>query len=108
MIIHIAWRLVHARDPPDVAGVVPSYGGLRHGVGRELERARGDLLRHNLAVVARGTAAQVSFADREEQGLSVSDRRGVTPLIYQHVSPYGVFDLDLTTRLPLREPVLAA
>ncbi|MEI6777843.1 MAG: hypothetical protein WCK70_13165 [Chloroflexales bacterium] len=54
------------------------------------------------------TAAQVSFADREKQGLSVSDRRGVTPLMYQHVSPYGVSDLDLTTRLPLREPVLAA
>ena len=36
------------------------------------------------------------------------DRRGLTPLIYQHVSPYGVFDLDLTTRLPLREPALVA
>jgi TnpA family transposase len=43
-----------------------------------------------------------------EARLTSDDRRGLTPLIYQHVSPYGVFDLDLTTRLPLREPVLAA
>jgi TnpA family transposase len=43
-----------------------------------------------------------------EARLTSDDRRGLTPLVYQHVSPYGVFDLDLTTRLPLREPVLAA
>jgi TnpA family transposase len=40
--------------------------------------------------------------------LTSDDRRGLTPLIDQHVSPYGVVDLDLTTRLPLREPVLVA
>lgn len=43
-----------------------------------------------------------------ETRLTSDDRRGLTPLIYQHISPYGVFDLDLTARLPLREPVLAA
>jgi TnpA family transposase len=40
--------------------------------------------------------------------MTSDDRRGLTPLIYQHVSPSGVFDLDLTTRLPLREPALAS
>lgn len=29
-----------------------------------------------------------------------ADLRGVTPLIYQHVNPYGTFVLDLTNRLP--------
>ncbi|NCC34702.1 MAG: hypothetical protein EOM24_22205, partial [Chloroflexia bacterium] len=43
-----------------------------------------------------------------EARLTSDDRRGLTPLVDQHVSPYGVFELDLTTRLPLREPVLAA
>ncbi|WP_165360815.1 transposase [Candidatus Chloroploca sp. Khr17] len=37
-----------------------------------------------------------------EARLTSDDRRGLTLLVYQHVSPYGVFDLDLTTRLPLR------
>ncbi len=29
------------------------------------------------------------------------DWRGLTPLFYQHVNPYGRFTLDLTQRLPL-------
>jgi TnpA family transposase len=32
-----------------------------------------------------------------------ADLRGLTPLIYAHINPYGVFRLDLTTRLPLDE-----
>lgn len=43
-----------------------------------------------------------------EARLTSDDRRGLTPPVYQHVSPYGVSELNLTTRLPLREPVLAA
>lgn len=27
--------------------------------------------------------------------------RGLTPLLYGHVNPYGRFDLDMTKRLPL-------
>jgi hypothetical protein len=26
---------------------------------------------------------------------------GLTPLIWQHVDPYGRFEIDMTTRLPL-------
>ena len=29
------------------------------------------------------------------------DYRGLTPLIYSHVNPYGTFHLDMTTRLPI-------
>lgn len=35
------------------------------------------------------------------------DVRGLTPLVWGHVSPYGRFDLDMTSRIDL-EPKLAA
>jgi hypothetical protein len=33
--------------------------------------------------------------------LTATDLRALTPLIWEHVNPYGRFDLDMTTRLPL-------
>jgi TnpA family transposase len=33
--------------------------------------------------------------------LTPEDRRGLTPLFYVHVNPYGRFDLDMDARLPL-------
>jgi hypothetical protein len=33
--------------------------------------------------------------------LTTEDLRGLTPLLYTHVNPYGTFILDLTTRLPI-------
>jgi TnpA family transposase len=33
--------------------------------------------------------------------LTPADRRGLTPLVWSHVSPYGTFDLDMETRLDL-------
>ena len=32
--------------------------------------------------------------------MTAADRRALTPLIYQHVNPYGTFHLDLNSRLP--------
>jgi TnpA family transposase len=29
------------------------------------------------------------------------DWRGLTPLFYQHINPYGTFDLNMETRLPI-------
>lgn len=48
----------------------------------------------------------------EEHGLkdklTKEDKRALTPLIYEHVNPYGLFPLDLSTRLPhLRYKVAA-
>ncbi len=34
--------------------------------------------------------------------LTANDLRALTPLIWEHVNPYGRFELDMTTRLPLR------
>ena len=40
----------------------------------------------------------------EEHGLkdilTKEDKRALTPFIYEHVNPYGLFPLDLSTRLP--------
>lgn len=36
--------------------------------------------------------------------LKAEDLRALTPLIYAHVNPYGRFDLDMNTRLPIDEP----
>ena len=33
--------------------------------------------------------------------LDDTDRRGLNPLIYRHINPYGTFNLDLDTRLAL-------
>ena len=40
------------------------------------------------------------------QRLTADDRRGLTPLIYGHVNPYGTFRLDLSERLVI-EPEVA-
>ena len=36
------------------------------------------------------------------------DFRALSPLIYTHINPYGVFDLDLSTRLPIEDLPMAA
>ena len=33
-----------------------------------------------------------------------AERRGLTPLAWRQVNPYGLFRLDMTTRLPLDLP----
>jgi hypothetical protein len=33
--------------------------------------------------------------------LTPEDLRALTPLIYGHVNPYGIFQLDMNTRLPI-------
>ncbi|WP_417460783.1 Tn3 family transposase [Kordiimonas sp.] len=38
--------------------------------------------------------------------LTAADRRAITPLIYGHINPYGIFDLDMSKRLDL--DILAA
>jgi TnpA family transposase len=41
--------------------------------------------------------AEPAWRDR----MTVDDWRGLTPLIYHHVNPYGRIELDMTRRLPL-------
>ena len=45
---------------------------------------------------------QQVLAQSHWQGrLTATDLRALTPLIWEHVNPYGRFDLDMTTRLPI-------
>ncbi len=43
-----------------------------------------------------------------EHVLSVEDRRGLTPLFWSHVAPYGEVRLDMASRLSLRAAPLAS
>jgi TnpA family transposase len=36
------------------------------------------------------------------QRLTTRDRLALTPLIWEHVNPYGRFELDMSSRLPLQ------
>jgi hypothetical protein len=44
---------------------------------------------------------EVLAEDTWKAPMKPEDWRGLTPLFYQHVNPYGRFTLDLTQRLPL-------
>ena len=35
--------------------------------------------------------------------LTIEDKRAITPLLYEHINPYGLFPLDLTYRIPLQQ-----
>jgi len=41
------------------------------------------------------------------QKMAPEDFRGLSPLIYNYVNPYGIFELDMTRRLPLEESRMA-
>jgi TnpA family transposase len=41
------------------------------------------------------------------QRMQKEDLRGLTPLIYSHVTPYGMFRLDLSERIDIEEPLSA-
>jgi len=41
--------------------------------------------------------------DRWANAMTAEDLRALSPLLYSHVNPYGVFNLDLSTRLPIDE-----
>jgi hypothetical protein len=46
---------------------------------------------------------QVLSDPQWQQLLQAEDRRGLTPLIYGHINPYGTFHLDLSKRLNLEQ-----
>ena len=36
--------------------------------------------------------------------LTIEEKRAITPLLHEHINPYGIFPLDLETRLPINHP----
>jgi len=38
--------------------------------------------------------------------ITIEDKRAITPLLHEHINPYGVFVLDLNSRLAIKHPSL--
>jgi hypothetical protein len=99
------------------ARVRPQKEGCKkgHGRGGEIATNRRDdqelamlslhllqnCLVHINALMVQQVLAQPAWADE----LTAEDRRALTPLFYTHVNPYGSFELDMATRLPLDQPL---
>jgi len=59
------------------------------------------LIQVSLALINTLLLQEVLAEDTWKAPMKPEDWRGLTPLFYQHVNPYGRFTLDLTQRLPL-------
>ncbi len=55
-----------------------------------------------VSTVEQDPAAQLAALTDWSGLLTAEDRRGLTPLFWQHVLPYGEFKLDMTSRLSIR------
>jgi len=59
------------------------------------------LIQVSLALVNTLMLQEVLSEGKWKAAMKQEDWRGLTPLFYQHVNPYGRFTLDLTQRIPL-------
>ncbi len=92
-------------------------GFIFHGKGGELLSNRPEdqeiavlslhLIQVSLALVNTLMLQEVLAEDKWKTSMKPEDWRGLTPLFYQHVNPYGRFTLDLTQRIPLSHAKLA-
>ncbi len=92
-------------------------GFIFHGKGGELLSNRPEdqeiallslhLIQVSLALVNTLMLQEVLAEDKWKASMKPEDWRGLTPLFYQHVNPYGRFTLDLTQRIPLALAKLA-
>lgn len=92
-------------------------GFIFHGKGGELLSNRPEdqeiallslhLIQVSLALVNTLMLQEVLAEGKWKAAMKQEDWRGLTPLFYQHVNPYGRFTLDLTQRIPLSLTKLA-
>ena len=59
------------------------------------------LLQSSLVYINTLMLQQVLDQSRWYERMTVDDWRGLTPLFYQHINPYGIFELDMAQRIPL-------
>jgi TnpA family transposase len=71
-------------------------------IGQETSIQALHLLQNSLIYINTLMLQQVLAAPRWFERMTEADWRGLTPLFYEHVTPYGSFNLDLKTRLPLK------
>jgi TnpA family transposase len=89
----------------------PANGFIFFGRGGEVASNRLDdkqasvsalhLLQSCLVYVNTLMLQRVLAEDRWRERMTAADVRGLTPLVWAHVSPYGAFDLDMGQRLDL-------
>ncbi len=65
------------------------------------------LIQVSLALVNTLLLQEVLAEEKWKQAMKQEDWRGLTPLFYQHVNPYGRFTLDMTERIPLSQTTIA-
>jgi Tn3 transposase DDE domain len=65
------------------------------------------LIQVSLALVNTLLLQEVLTEEKWKNAMKQEDWRGLTPLFYQHVNPYGRFTLDMTQRLPLSQTAIA-
>lgn len=58
---------------------------------------RGEFTTNQVEAQELGVLAEAAWQNR----MTPDDWRGLTPLIYHHVNPYGRIELDMETRLPI-------
>ncbi|GCF08948.1 Tn3 family transposase [Dictyobacter arantiisoli] len=59
------------------------------------------LIQVSLALINTLMLQEVLAEEKWKNPMKQEDWRGLTPLFYQHVNPYGRFTLDMTQRIPL-------
>ena len=65
------------------------------------------LIQVSLALINTLLLQEVLAEEKWKQAMKQEDWRGLTPLFYQHVNPYGRFTLDMTERIPLAQTTIA-
>ena len=66
-----------------------------------LDRPEDQEIQVRLALVNTLMLQDVLAEEQWKASMKAEDWRGLTPLFYQHVNPYGRFTLDMTQRIPL-------
>lgn len=65
------------------------------------------LLQNSLVYINTLMLQQVLAEEAWDNRLTGEDLRGLTPLFYGHINPYGTFHLDMGTRLDIEEILLS-
>jgi hypothetical protein len=71
--------------------------------GQEVAMLSLHLLQLSLVYVNTLLPQQVLSRPEWQNRLTKEDLRGLTPLIYGHINPYGVIQLNVDTRIPIEE-----
>ena len=81
-----------------------SREGVLTGDDREVSMLALHLLQSSLVYINTQLLQAVLQDPAWAGGLREEDRRGLSPLFWSHVNPYGRFRLDMDTRLDLTTP----